>query len=320
MNLCLQLIDEAARCGADAVKFQSWSSTSLVSKSEYSRNTTYSDTKKHFGSLEAMVEAYQFTPEMHRLAARRCRERDVTFMSTPFSPEEVELLEDVGVEAYKIASMDINHPVLLEAVARTGKPVILSTGMATLGEVEAAVVTLRQAGAQHIALLHCVSIYPPEPDDVNLLNIGTLERAFGLPVGFSDHTLGLALPVASIALGACIVEKHFTLDKEMEGWDHAISADPTELSALVSQGELVHRGLGSPVRRVSEAERLKRIKFRRRIVLRHPVPSGHVLQLEDLDFKRPGNGIDPDHYLEIVGRRVNSRLEADHELEWKDLT
>lgn len=319
LDLCYRLIDEAARCGADAVKFQSWSTTSLVSKAEYARNTSYSDTKKHFGSLQEMVAAYQFTPEMHRLAAARCAERGVAFMSSPFSPEEVELLESLGVEAYKVASMDINHPVLLEAVARTGKPVILSTGMATLGEVEAALEVLRGAGSGPVALLHCVSIYPPNPDDVNLLNIPTLERAFDVPVGFSDHTIGVAVPLASVALGACIIEKHFTLDKDMEGWDHAISADPAELAALVREAELVFRGLGSPVRRVSEAELGKRAKFRRRIVLRHDLPAGHVLRLDDLDFKRPGNGIDPDRYPAVVGRRLLTDLEADHELEWSDL-
>lgn len=319
MDLCLRLIDEAANCGVDAVKFQSWSSTSLVSRGEYARNTTYSDTKKHFGTLEQMVDAYQFTPEMHHLAAAHCRARGVTFMSTPFSPEEVELLEDLGVTAYKVASMDINHPVLLDAIARTGKPVILSTGMATLGEVEKAVATLNGSGAASIALLHCVSIYPPDPDDVNLLNMATLEHAFGLPVGFSDHTMGVAVPLAAVALGACIIEKHFTIDKDMEGWDHAISADVQEMTSLVRDGRLVQRALGSPVRGVSAAEMQKRAKFRRRIVIRRGVPAGHVLSVSDIDYKRPGNGIDPDMYQQVVGRTVLRDLEDDHELEWSDL-
>lgn len=319
IDLCYELIDEAARCGAHAVKFQSWSSTSLVSKAEYDRNTAYEDTKKHFGSLKDMVEAYQFTPEMHRLAATRCKERGVTFMSTPFSPEEVALLEEVGVEAYKVASMDVNHPVLLRAIAKTGKPVILSTGMATLGEVERAIEVLREGGAGPLILLHCVSIYPPHPDEIDLLNIPMLRQAFGVPVGFSDHTLGLAIPLAAVALGACMIEKHFTLDKDKEGWDHAISADPAELSALVQDSGLINRGLGSSARRVSEAEVQKREKFRRRIVLRRPVPAGEVLRLADLDFKRPGNGIHPDQFDLVVGKRVLSDLPADHELEWADL-
>jgi N-acetylneuraminate synthase len=319
MDLCLRLIDEAADCGVDAVKFQSWSSTSLVSRGEYSRNTTYSDTKKHFGTLEQMVDAYQFTPEMHQQAAAHCRARGVTFMSTPFSPEEVALLEELGVLAYKVASMDINHPVLLESIARTGKPVILSTGMATLGEIEKAIATLRRSGATSIALLHCVSIYPPDPDDVNLLNMLTLAKAFGLPVGFSDHTMGVAVPLAAVALGASIIEKHFTIDKEMEGWDHAISADVQEMSMLVTEGRLVLRALGSYERTVSAAEMQKRAKFRRRIVIRRAVPAGHVLSLSDIDYKRPGNGIDPDMYQQVVGRTVLRDLDDDHELEWNDL-
>lgn len=320
IDLCHRLIDEAARCGVDAVKFQSWSSNSLVSRGEYERNTVYTDTKKHFGTLREMVDAYQFTPDMHHAAASHCRELGVTFLSTPFSPEEVDLLEDIGVKAYKVASMDVNHPLLLEAMARTGKPIILSTGMATLAEVETAIGTLTTAGSGPVALLHCVSIYPPDPDDVNLRNLATLEQAFDLPVGFSDHTLGVSVPLAAIALGACIIEKHFTLDKEMEGWDHGISADPEEMASLVAEGALVHRALGRTVRRVSEAEMQKRAKFRRRVVMARAVPAGHVLTLADLDFKRPGTGIDPNLYPLLIGRTVLRDLEADAELEWRDLT
>jgi N-acetylneuraminate synthase len=237
----------------------------------------------------------------------------------PFDRAAVDELDELDVPAYKIASFELVDLPFLEYVGSTGRPVILSTGMATLGEVEAAIAVLRAADAGPIALLHCVSIYPPDPDDVNLLNIPTLERAFALPVGFSDHTIGIALPLAAVALGACIVEKHFTLDKEMEGWDHAISADPAELAALVREAALVHRGLGSPVRSVSAAELSKRTKFRRRIVLKDALPAGHVLRLEDLDFKRPGNGIAPDQYDLVVGRRLAAGLDADHELEWRDL-
>lgn len=320
MDLCYRLIDSAADCGAHAVKFQSWSHKSLVGRAEFERNTRYADTKKHFGTLEQMVDAYQFTPEMHRLALERCKQRGVAFLSTPFSPEEVDLLEGLGVEAYKVASMDVNHPVLLKAIAATGKPVLLSTGMASLGEMERAVEVLTGAGAGPIVLLHCVSIYPPNPDDVNLRNIPMLEQAFGIPVGFSDHTLGVAVPLAAVAVGACVIEKHFTLDKSLAGWDHAISADPPELAALVTDSELVFRTLGSAVRRVSEAELEKRTKFRRRIVMRTDLSAGHTLTLADLDFKRPGTGIDPDRYELVIGRQLKEDLEADHELEWSDLS
>lgn len=319
LDLCHRLVEAAHRAGADAVKFQSWSSSSLVGRAEYERNTSYSDKKKHFGTLQEMVEAYQMTPAMHGAVARQCADLGIDFLSTPFAPEEVEMLAELDVPAYKIASMDVNHPVLLRSVAATGKPVLLSTGMATLGEVGTAVDTLRAAGSGPVILLHCVSIYPPDPDDVNLRNIPMLEGAFGVPVGFSDHTLGTAAAFAAVALGACLVEKHFTLDKELAGWDHAISADPTELTALAHDLGFVQRSLGSSERRLSEAELAKRLKFRRRVVLRRALPAGTVLTLADLDFKRPGTGIDPDEYPAILGRAIKDDLPADHELEWSDL-
>lgn len=319
LDLCHRLVEAAHKAGADAVKFQSWSSTSLVGRAEYERNTSYSDKKRHFGTLEEMVDAYQMTPAMHEDVSRQCADLGIDFLSTPFAPEEVEMLAKLDVPAYKIASMDVNHPVLLRSVAATGKPVLLSTGMATLGEVGRAVDTLRAASSGPIVLLHCVSIYPPDPDDVNLRNIPMLEAAFGLPVGFSDHTLGTAAAFAAVALGACLIEKHFTLDKGLAGWDHAISADPPELAQLARDLPFVQRSLGSSARRVSDAELAKRLKFRRRVVLRNGLAAGAVIGLADLDFKRPGTGIDPDEYPALIGRAVNRELPADHELEWSDL-
>lgn len=319
MQLCRRLIDAAKSAGADAVKFQSWTPSSLISKAEYQRNTTYSDTKKHFGSLEEMVEKYQLDNAMHQEAAAYCNEVGIHFMSTPFSPREVDLLHALDVPAIKVASMDINHPLLLEAIANTGRPVILSTGMSDLAEITRAINTVRKAGAEQIALLHCISIYPPAPDTIHLRNIPMLEEAFGIPIGFSDHTLGTAVPLASVAMGACIIEKHFTLDKDLPGWDHAISADPEEMAALCAQAREVHLALGDTRRSVSKAELAKRKAFRRRVVLARDVPSGHILTLDDLDFKRPGTGIHPDEYAYVVGRQVREALPADHELEWSDL-
>lgn len=319
MNLCKRMIDEAQRCGADAVKFQSWSAGSLISKAEYERNASYSDAERHFGSLREMVERYQLTPEQHHEVAAYCGERGVHFMSTPFSPEEVDLLVSLGAPALKVASMDINHTVLLEHIAKTGKPVVVSTGMASLAEVAAAVNTLQAHGAGPVALLHCISIYPPDYGDIHLHNIPMLQEAFDLPVGFSDHSFGVSIPLAAVALGACIIEKHFTTDKTMQGWDHLISADPAELEAICSEAKNVFTALGERNRTVSPAELEKRKKFRRCIVLRRDVEAGHTLTLADLDFKRPGTGVHPDEYPYVVGRRVTKALESDHELAWTDL-
>lgn len=319
MDLCRRLIDAARAAGADAVKFQSWSKSSLISRAEYARNTSYADKKKHFGGLEEMVERYQLTPEQHREASAHCRRAGITFLSSCFSPGEVDLLESLNVPAFKIASMDVNHLPLLECVAARKRPVILSTGMATLSEIARAVEVLQTGGAGPLALLHCVSIYPPDYGAINLRNLPMLEKAFNLPVGFSDHTLGVSIPLAAVALGACIVEKHFTLDQGMEGWDHAVSADPGEMKTIVEEGRNIFAALGGTARVVGEAERAKRAKFRRRIVLRRALSAGEIIRREDLDFKRPGTGIPPDQYPCVVGRVLKRNLEADAELEWSDL-
>lgn len=319
LDLCLKMVDSAKLCGADAVKFQSWSSRSLISKAEYERNLDYSDKKRHFGSLKEMVEAYQFSSDMHREVAAYCRQLGIDFLSTPFAPDEVELLDELGVPALKVASMDVNHPLLLEAIGATGRPVLLSTGMASMAEIGTALEVLERAESGPVVLLHCVSIYPPEPADIHLRNIPMLEQAFGVPVGFSDHTLGVAASLASVALGACLIEKHFTLDKELAGWDHHISADPGELEQLARELKFIHAALGHSRRVVSAAELAKRERFRRCAVLTRAVKAGEVLTLTDLDFKRPGTGIDPDAYPAVVGRTVRHDLDEDHELAWSDL-
>ncbi len=319
MDLCRRLIDEAKAAGADAVKFQSWSASSLISEAEYQRHTSYGDTKKHFGSLREMVARYQLSPDQHDEAAAQCRAAGVDFLSTPFSPAEVDLVVALDVPAIKVASMDIVHLPLLEYIGRTGRPVLLSTGMATTAEIARAVDTLRAAGTSELVLLHCVSIYPPDPGSINLRNMTGLRQAFGLPVGFSDHTIGTAVPLAAVALGACVIEKHFTLDKELEGWDHAISADPAELAAVAAGGRMVWAALGATARTVGEAELAKRRQFRRRVVLRRALAAGELLTFDDLDFKRPGTGIGPDETSYVVGRRAARDLPREHELEWGDL-
>lgn len=319
MDLCRRIIDAAKAACADAVKFQSWSKHSVTGTVEYARNTSYSDKKKHFGSLEEMVEKYQLTPAQHHEIAGYCRGVGITFCSSCFSSQEVNLLVDVGSPVLKIASMDVNHLALLEHVAHTGLPVILSTGMSTLGEIESALAVLRKNGSGPVALLHCISIYPPEYNTINLRNIATLQTAFDVPVGFSDHSLGTAIPMAAIALGACIIEKHFTLDKNMEGWDHAISANPAELEVIAREGRNIFEALGTRVRTVSPAEIEKAKKFRRSIVVGRALQAGHALSISDLGFKRPGTGIHPDEVRYVVGRRLKRAVQPDHELEWSDL-
>jgi N-acetylneuraminate synthase len=320
MDLCRQLIDAAADAGADAVKFQSWNESSLIANEEYARNTSYADTKRHFGSLLDMVRAYQLTPEQHRIARAHCLTRGIEFCSTPFSSEEVDLLVELDVPFFKVASMDVGYLPLLRHIARQQRPLVISTGMATLAEIERAVDVVRAQGNRQIVLLHCVSIYPPDVANVNLRNIPMLQSAFDVPVGFSDHTLGTAIPLAAIAIGACLIEKHFTLNKDMDGWDHAISADPCEMRAIVRQGLDVFTALGTSRRVVSQAEVEKRKKFRRSLVVRHDLPCGHRLLEHDLTAKRPGTGIAPEELDYVLGRALCVSVTQDQVLRWSDLT
>lgn len=320
MGLCKKLIDSAKHCGADAVKFQSWSKTSLISQAEYKRNTSYADKKKHFGSLEEMVEKYQLTAEQHFEVKKYCDKKGITFISSCFSRQEVDLLEDLNVPTFKISSMDINHISLLEYVASKHKPVILSTGMATIGEIEQAISALKKGGAESIALLHCISIYPPAYETINLRNMKMLTEVFDMPVGFSDHSLGTAIPLAAISLGASIIEKHFTLDKNLSGWDHAISCDPSELEIIVRDGNNIFNALGSSTRSLTKLEIEKRTKFRRCVVMNRDIKQGEKICFEDIEFKRPGTGIAPNEVNYIIGRTVNHDLKFDDELKWSDFT
>jgi N-acetylneuraminate synthase len=318
LDLCRRLIEAAAESGADAVKFQSWTKDSLISRAEYQRNTRY----RRDGtapSLEEAVERYQLGESGLEAVADFCRTRGVVWFASCFARAEVDLLESLDVPAYKIASMDVNHLPLLEYVGRTGKPVLVSTGMATLGEVERALSTLRDAGAGPVALLHCVSSYPCPPEETNLRMLSTWQQSFGVPVGYSDHTLGTAVPLAAVALGACAFEKHFTLSRDLEGWDHAISADPAELRALVDGARSVFAALGSGVRAVGAAELEKRKVFRRRMVAIRALSNGERITAADVEFKRPGTGIQPDELAYVVGRRVTRDVAAEEELEWGDL-
>lgn len=319
MGLCRELISAAREAGAHAVKFQSWTSASLISTPEYRRRNGSTGLQTSGRTLQEVVDQYALTEDNYDLIADHCRRVGIDWFSSCFSRREVDLLDSLSVPAFKIASMDVNHLPLLRYVASKRRPVILSTGLATLGEVDRAVRELREAGAEEIVLLHCLSIYPSEPGIVNLRNLETLQKAFDLPVGYSDHCLGNAVPLASVAMGACMIEKHFTIDKSLEGWDHAISADPAELRDLVRGSEEVHAAMGSTVRSLNPAQVEKRIAFRRRMVLRRAMTPGERISDEDVEFKRPGSGIHPDELPYVVGRQVTRPLEAEAELEWEDL-
>lgn len=320
MELAKKIIKSASECGADAVKFQSWDPQSLISKIEYDNNQSYDDSpKKHFGSLREMVERYYLREEQHFELKEYCDKLEIEFCSTPFSKKEVDLLINLDVPFLKVASMDINNLELLKYIANQGKPVVLSTGMSTLGEIEKAVKVIEDQGNNKIVILHCISIYPPKYEDINLKNIEMLQKAFPYPIGFSDHTIGFSIPLAAVALGSCFIEKHFTINRDLPGWDHEISADPNELRIISEESKNIVKAIGSFKRTVSKAEKEKIRKFRRSIVMNREMKAGEKIELKDLNFKRPGEGIRPDEVKYVIGRKLNRDKKFDEVLNWEDL-
>jgi N-acetylneuraminate synthase len=320
MVLAKKMIDSAFECGCDAVKFQSWNKKSLISKTGYKQNTIFNDSKKkHFGSLEEMVDKYYLRKEQHFELKSYCKSKGIDFCSTPFSEEEVVLLNEVDVEFYKVASMDINNYPLLQCVAQFNKPILLSTGMANLGEIEKAIKIIENEGNSKIIILHCIAIYPPENKDLNLKNITMLQNTFGYPVGFSDHSLGFVASLTSVALGACVIEKHFTTDKSLPGWDHEISSSPEEMKKIVESSKIIYQVLGNLKRTVSKNEEEKKKVFRRSIVLNKNLKAGDIIKEEDISLKRPGTGFSPDEIKFVIGKKLKRDFEADYLLTKDDI-
>jgi len=312
MDLARKLVDAAKAAGADAVKFQSWDTT-IFSKSVYDKNYFLGDDYRNRNdyTLKQIVEAFAMGPAQLTEMRDYCVKIGIDFSSTPFNVEQLEHLVTLGTKYIKIASMDLNNPQLLKAAAACGLPVVLSTGFGSLEEIDRAVRLLETHGVKEIVILHCISLYPPQDGEINLRNIETLRQTFGYPVGFSDHSIGIEIPLAAMALGAMVIEKHFTLDKNMFGWDHKVSADPGELTAICQGRDRIHAALGSPRRIVGPREMQRRDEYRRSIVTVRAVKSGEVFDETMLDFRRPGTGIDPTLVNLVVGSRAARDIGAE---------
>lgn len=304
LDTALRLIEVAAEAGADAVKFQTYTAEGL-----------YSDRD---AAWEA-VKRVEIPWEWHAELARYAEEVGITFFSTPFEERAVDVLEEIGVPAYKIASYELNHLPLIEYAARTGKPLLISTGMASLGDIERALDVAVEAGAQDLLLMHCVASYPPRFDELNLRAIATLRDAFQLPIGWSDHTRGHTADVVAVSLGACAVEKHFTLSRDQVGPDHPFALEPSELAAMVVAIREAEAALGSTVKRMSKAADAAYRSGRRGIIAARDIPAGIVITPEDLVIKRPGFGIPVHDLTQVIGRRVAHDVSRDHVLQWDDL-
>lgn len=320
MDLAKKMIQVAKDCGADCVKFQSWTKDSIFSKKVYKDNYFLRDDYRNRTdyTLEEIVDKYHIGEEQHIELKRICDSIDIEFTSTPFSKKEVDLLVDeLDVPFVKVASMDLNNTPFLKYIAQKGKPVVISTGLCGIEDISEAVNTLKNNGCSNIILLHCVSIYPPKDDQVNLNNIDMLRMAFGLPTGYSDHTLGTIAPIMSIAKGVCIIEKHFTLDKNMVGWDHKVSANPEELKEICAAAEHGYQMLGSYAKVVNEDQE-RRNAFQRSIVAARAIKKGEIINEEDLNYKRPGTGIPPKYYKFLIGKVAQRDIEYDEILQMSD--
>jgi sialic acid synthase SpsE len=315
MDLARKLIDEAKAAGCHCVKFQSWSKETIFAKKVYEENVFLKDDYRNRTdfTLEQIVE--QFSVSEQELSDMRdyCKKIDIDFTSTPFSQKEVDFLVDVlDAPFVKIASMDLNNYPFLEYVAKKNRPVMLSTGLSTLAEIDRAISTIENTGNREIILLHCISVYPPVDEDINLNNIDMLRDNYPeYPVGFSDHSIGIEIPLASVAKGACVIEKHFTLDKSMFGWDHKVSATRDEMEMIVRGSLKINAALGSYRRVVSGDEKLKIPAFRRSIVAARSIAAGSIISRDDLDFKRPGTGMEPGALGFVIGKIAKRDIEVD---------
>ena len=307
-----ELIDVAVEAGADAVKFQIYTAETLYSK--YTPEFSYLNLKGQ--NVYELIKDIETPREWIQELAGYCKDRDILFLATPFDFEAVDIL-DKYVPSFKIASFEITDLELLKYAAEKGKPMIISTGMVNLGEIEDAITAIKSVGNEDIVLLHCNSLYPAPVEIVNLKAIETMRTAFKVPVGFSDHTLGIHIPIAAVAIGACVIEKHFTLDRTLPGPDHSFAIEPDELKEMVRYIREVEKAKGSGIKEKSELESEEMyIKARRSIHAKVDILKGTKITRDVLVIKRPGYGIKPKFIDIVVGREAKRDMREDEWITW----
>lgn len=339
LELACRLVDVAAKAGADAVKFQTFKAELLVTRRAEKAAYQVANTGQA-GDQLGMLRAFELSPKDHELLAARCRARGIKFMSTAFDMDSLAFLDQFDMPAVKIPSGDLTHGPMLLAASRLGRPLVVSTGMATLGEIDEALAVIafgltregvprsradleaarhsaegQAALERSITLLHCTTQYPAPPEAVNLRAMQTMAQAFGLRVGYSDHTLGTAVPVAAVALGATVIEKHFTLDRGMEGPDHSASLEPHELEAMVSDIRRVEAAMGSQLKAPHPVEIPNRAIARRSLVAACAVKAGTAFTYDCLTAKRPADGLSPMLIWEVIGRKAQRDFDPDEAIE-----
>lgn len=312
MNVAKELIDFAAAAGADAVKFQTFRTENVVSR--YAPKTRYQITTTGNNSTQyQMIKQLELGANDFEELTGYCASRGIEFLSTAFDQDSVDLLNNLGLRIFKIPSGEITNLPYLKKIGSLGKKIMVSTGMADMGEIEDAIDALMDVGTpgENITLLHCNTEYPTPVEDVNLSAMLSIKEAFKLAVGYSDHTLGIEIPVAAVAIGATVIEKHFTIDKNMPGPDHMASLDPHELKEMIKAIRNIEKAMGNGIKKPSRSERRNRVTVRKSIVASRDIKKGEILSEDLLTTKRPGSGISPMDWYNVVGKVASRDFEED---------
>ncbi|SNR14893.1 N,N'-diacetyllegionaminic acid synthase [Tenacibaculum jejuense] len=317
-----QLIDVAVEAKVDLVKFQTFKADVIVSKTAKKADYQIKNTKEESDSQYEMLKKLELSHEDHLELISYCKEKGIEFFSTAFDVDGIDYLESLDFRLYKIPSGEITNYPYIKSIAQKRKPVIVSTGMCNLSEIEQAIKILIENGLSRseITILHCNTEYPTPMKDVNLKAMKTIEKAFGVKVGYSDHTLGIEVPIAAVALGATVIEKHFTLDRNLPGPDHRASLEPQELKDMVYAIRNIEEAVsGNGIKEPSESEKKNKKIARKSIHLKNELKEGQIIKEEDLQPLRPGDGISTMQWNQVIGRRVSGDLNKFHKLKWSDL-
>ena len=313
LDIAKELAEAAKEAGADCVKFQTFKAEKLVSRS--ARKAAYQEGTTGEGTQADMLKQLELSYDAFRELKAHCDRIGIRFLSTPFDPDSIAFLDTMDMPFWKVPSGEVTNAPYLAAIGKTGKPVVLSTGMCTLEEVGAAIRVLRENGSGEIRLLQCNTEYPTPFEDVNLRAMATMREVFGLETGYSDHTRGIEAPIAAAALGAGIIEKHFTLDRNMEGPDHKASLEPGELAAMVRAIRHIELALGTGVKTPSPSEQKNIAAARKSLVAARAIRQGETLTAENLAVKRPGTGVSPMRWDEVIGTKAIRDFEEDELIE-----
>lgn len=320
IEIAKKLIDSAVEAKVDYVKFQTFKTDKLVSKEAKKAAYQIENTKDEKESQFEMIKKLELDEEKHLILINYCQKKGIKFLSTAFDLESIDLLDALNIDIFKIPSGEITNLPYLKKIASKKKPIILSTGMANLGEIEDALNVLYHNGIERkdITILHCNTEYPTPMEDVNLSAMNTIAAAFKTKVGYSDHTLGIEIPIAAVARGAVCIEKHFTLDKNMEGPDHKASLEPKELKAMVKSIRNIEKAMGNGIKKASKSEKKNIHIARKSIHTSRYLQKGNIIKKDDLIMKRPGNGISPMDIQFVIGRKLSESIENDTMLNYSN--